>query len=445
MASESVIIYVGPERKRYLIHKDLLTKQSEFFDKALNGKFKENSIYLEEESPDAFDLLVGWLYQGHIPHIGSPFGRLKTPEVNAHVKDPLVADAVLQLETPGGTSLRRLLGPSQVDVYMPTVPQITPPNNEGTSKVAYQPYTEPSTGHAHATNLTISAFDVFKPISAQKQYRRWSPEELRAADYSSDRKWSPNLSFQDLAADLSSIPTALDPNITDPISHTLNKLTSPAPFAPSSSAHLRGIPHSPPLSTLTVAEESHQLALLNLCLLAESLCWPSLFNPSISAYAQGETTLSARRPLPPAHIALIYSRSHAASPARLLAADAAASHLQDAAAQRLYAGLALEYPAFLGDFLASAGRVMSGRGKGGGGLECVWKGGACPAYHMHGSGETCARECLDGALRRESSDSTGLFGRVDNGQEVRGPGQRSRAWVDSREMTALLFGEFEGF
>jgi BTB/POZ domain len=445
MASESVIIYVGPERKRYLIHKDLLTKQSEFFDKALNGKFKEakeNSIYLGEESPDAFDLLVGWLYQGHIPHIGSPFGRLKTLEVDVHVKDPLVADAVLQLETPGGTSLRRLLGPSQVDIYMPTVPQITHPKNEGTSKVAYQPYTEPSTGYAHATNPTIGAVDVFKSISAQKQYRGWSPEELRAADYSSDRKWSPHLSLQDLATDLNSIPAALDLNISDPVSHTLHKLTSPAPFTPPSSAHLRGIPHSAPLPTLAAAEESHQLALLNLCLLAESLCWPSLFNPSISAYAHGEASLSARRPLPPAHIALIYSRSHAASPARLLAADAAASSLQDAAAQRLYAGLGLEFPPFLGDLLASAGRLMKGPGEG---AEWAWKSGACPAYHMHGSGETCARECLDGALRKESSGSRGLFGRVDNAQEARGRGQRSRAWMGSREMTALLFGEFDGF
>jgi hypothetical protein len=101
MGNENVIIYVGPERKRCLIHKDLLTKQSEYFNSALNGKFKEaeeNSIHLEEESPATFDLLVGWLYQGRIPAIGPPFCGFNTPEVDTTENDPMTPGIIFQLE-----------------------------------------------------------------------------------------------------------------------------------------------------------------------------------------------------------------------------------------------------------------------------------------------------------------------------------------------------------
>ena len=54
LGTEIVDIFVGPQRKRYVVHKKLLTIQSDYFDKALNGRFKEaeeNSIYLKEEDP----------------------------------------------------------------------------------------------------------------------------------------------------------------------------------------------------------------------------------------------------------------------------------------------------------------------------------------------------------------------------------------------------------
>jgi hypothetical protein len=74
MGGDIVNLFVGPERKRYAIHKNLLTKESDYFDKALNGAFKEaedQSIDLPEESPATVDLLVGWLYQDKIPVVGS--------------------------------------------------------------------------------------------------------------------------------------------------------------------------------------------------------------------------------------------------------------------------------------------------------------------------------------------------------------------------------------
>jgi hypothetical protein len=60
-------IYVGPEKKRYVVHNHLLKSRSEYFDKALNGPFneaKENSIYLEKDGPATVGLLVAFMYRG---------------------------------------------------------------------------------------------------------------------------------------------------------------------------------------------------------------------------------------------------------------------------------------------------------------------------------------------------------------------------------------------
>jgi hypothetical protein len=97
-----VSIYVGPNRKHYVVHKQLLTSQSDYFDKALNGRFKEaeeGKIHLEEDDPAAVELLIGWLYRGVIPGTGkklSPFTRSMsagaTFEGYVNTKPPVVPE-----------------------------------------------------------------------------------------------------------------------------------------------------------------------------------------------------------------------------------------------------------------------------------------------------------------------------------------------------------------
>lgn len=450
MGNESAIIYIGPERKRYLIHKDLLTKQSEFFDRALNGKFKEaeeNSIYLEEESPAAFDLLVGWLYQGRIPVIGPPFGGFKAPEVDTTDKDPMTPGIVLQLEHSHGTSFRRLVGPyplPTVDVRMVMKSPVTPPKNEGTGQVAYQPHTETST--SSPSTAVLGAIDQFEHISAQKEYHRWSPEELRAVDYTFNKKWDFLQSVHQLASQSDSDIDSTASDLHDSRTSALGKLTAPAPFT--HKGHLPGIPHSSPLSALTTIEEAHQIALLHLCLLSETLCWSTLFNYSMSAYLLGEATLS-HRPLPTSHIALIYNRAHASSPCRAFAADSAVSHLWNPVAQGLYAELSREYPQFLEDMFASLGANPALR------LRDPTRRAAC-VYHVHAAGESCSLASLDLASLGKGNASVDLFGKkpgdgfmaglVDGDWEVRegragGSGQQTytRAWMDWGEMRAWVY------
>jgi len=70
LGTETVNLYVGPEKKKFVVHKHLLTAQSKYFNGAFNRNFKEaseGSIFLEEDDPEVVDLLVVWLYRGSLP------------------------------------------------------------------------------------------------------------------------------------------------------------------------------------------------------------------------------------------------------------------------------------------------------------------------------------------------------------------------------------------
>ncbi len=60
-----VDIYVGPKRKHWCLHKDLLCNRSSFFEAALGGNFKEAKegvMYLPEDDSSVFEIFVNWLY-----------------------------------------------------------------------------------------------------------------------------------------------------------------------------------------------------------------------------------------------------------------------------------------------------------------------------------------------------------------------------------------------
>ena len=64
------VIYAGPKRKKFTIHKDLLISQSGFFKAALCGGFKEREtgeVYLPENDPAGLEVLVHKLYRGCLP------------------------------------------------------------------------------------------------------------------------------------------------------------------------------------------------------------------------------------------------------------------------------------------------------------------------------------------------------------------------------------------
>jgi BTB/POZ domain len=68
-SSEIVKVYVGNERKLYNLHKNVLCRESPFFQGCLKGEFPEgrtNEVTLNDDNPDAFDLFIGWIYTHEI-------------------------------------------------------------------------------------------------------------------------------------------------------------------------------------------------------------------------------------------------------------------------------------------------------------------------------------------------------------------------------------------
>ena len=66
---EVVTIFVGPEKKRYNIHKDIICHHSEYFRAAYNGRWKEadEGVTLEDVEVEVFNIFVHWLYTQQLP------------------------------------------------------------------------------------------------------------------------------------------------------------------------------------------------------------------------------------------------------------------------------------------------------------------------------------------------------------------------------------------
>jgi BTB/POZ domain len=98
MGDEVVTIHAGPDKKKCLIHKQLLINNSDYFSKALTSSFKESQevVYFEEETTHAFDLLVALLYHNKIPSILAPIGKIVS---NAQSTSEYSPEADLSVET----------------------------------------------------------------------------------------------------------------------------------------------------------------------------------------------------------------------------------------------------------------------------------------------------------------------------------------------------------
>jgi hypothetical protein len=62
---EIVQLVVGSDHKTFAVHKKLICSVSEFFDKALNGRFAEassNQMDLPEDNPSIVSMFISWLY-----------------------------------------------------------------------------------------------------------------------------------------------------------------------------------------------------------------------------------------------------------------------------------------------------------------------------------------------------------------------------------------------
>lgn len=108
------------------------------------------------------------------------------------------------------------------------------------------------------------------------------------------------------------------------------------------------VPRSEPVGEIVVDEAELQNALLHLCLLAETICWPKLFNAAVDAYVQREFDL--RRDIPLEHVDLIYTRTHLESTLRDFVMNSI-RRLNKPQSHRAYMELAQQHEEFLEDLL----------------------------------------------------------------------------------------------
>ncbi|KAI9720858.1 MAG: hypothetical protein M1812_002697 [Candelaria pacifica] len=67
LSGDKVDIYVGPNRVHFHLPKDVLCRQSSYFDLAFNGDFKEGkeqSLELPDEDVETFKQLIHWMIMG---------------------------------------------------------------------------------------------------------------------------------------------------------------------------------------------------------------------------------------------------------------------------------------------------------------------------------------------------------------------------------------------
>jgi hypothetical protein len=63
----TIIVGEGEEAQTFTLHKDVISRHTQFFDTATKGKFKEGEmqkVYLEDVEPSVFGLFLIWLYSG---------------------------------------------------------------------------------------------------------------------------------------------------------------------------------------------------------------------------------------------------------------------------------------------------------------------------------------------------------------------------------------------
>lgn len=102
--TEDVVVLVGPEEKRYTLHKDALIRRSTFFKAALTREFresKENLVKLPEADVEAFAIFAQWIYGKEAVYVDEQNTCLETDDHevrNLMVKTYIFADQLGSLE-----------------------------------------------------------------------------------------------------------------------------------------------------------------------------------------------------------------------------------------------------------------------------------------------------------------------------------------------------------
>jgi hypothetical protein len=98
LGHETVTIKVGPEEKIFTVHKKLLCGRSDFFLKAFSNGFAEAQtgvISFPEDTEEAFDKFVTWLYTGNFTLPNCPTTEVLEGEFEAFIGQHLIPTFIL--------------------------------------------------------------------------------------------------------------------------------------------------------------------------------------------------------------------------------------------------------------------------------------------------------------------------------------------------------------
>jgi hypothetical protein len=96
--SDTIVIEVGAEKKKYTLHKEVLLHYSGYFRGALSGRFKEtdNSIIaLWDVDFDAFDVFVDLIYDKRLPDCVYAPWPLDAPIVSVKIRAYTLAERLI--------------------------------------------------------------------------------------------------------------------------------------------------------------------------------------------------------------------------------------------------------------------------------------------------------------------------------------------------------------
>ncbi len=73
-SADIILIIVGKQKAKFGVHKKVLVRSSAFFEGCFRARMKEaeeNTVILPEDDPEAFEIVVDWMYggrslQGHL-------------------------------------------------------------------------------------------------------------------------------------------------------------------------------------------------------------------------------------------------------------------------------------------------------------------------------------------------------------------------------------------
>jgi hypothetical protein len=101
LGDELVEVIVGGQSTKYTLYKTLLCQRSSFFQAAIAGSWTEaarNSITLEEDDSEAFNIFVYWIYRDHLPFSSDTTMTIKTAVEFSVLADKLLLPTELKVQ-----------------------------------------------------------------------------------------------------------------------------------------------------------------------------------------------------------------------------------------------------------------------------------------------------------------------------------------------------------